>query len=88
VHGQGNNGHWISVSMDPNGVREVTIVSAMVPGHSWLSPGPSPSQWVPGAFVSLVVSTYAVSFTDVELTSNGVDPVIILNGSLSVRQKQ
>ena len=50
-----NQFHWISVGTDPNGVREVTLVAATAPGYYWLSPDPSPSLWVPGAFVSLVV---------------------------------
>jgi hypothetical protein len=31
-----NQFHSVSVLTDPNGVREITLVSAMVPGHNWL----------------------------------------------------
>ena len=78
--------HNISVGMDPNGTREMSIAAATVPGHTWISP-PSPFPWIPGALLSQLGDTFIVSFTDVELAANGVDPVIILNGDLRVRHK-
>ena len=77
----------IAAFPDPDGTREFASIIALVPGLIWLSPDPSPLEWIPGALLSLVGRTYIVSFTDVVLATNDVDPAIILNGDLRVDKK-
>ena len=82
-----NQAYFVGAFIDPNGTREMALVWAGAPEYLWLSPPSGPLPWIPGIMLSQVGQTFIVSFTDVELSSNGVDPVIILNGELRVNMR-
>ena len=78
--------NYIGVSPDPNGVREVVSVTAIVPGEFWITDSVSTLS-VPGASVSQLGNTYTIRFSNVALinTATGLsDPAITLDGELVV----